>query len=72
MQGRQVRQSRNLLDPLTAHSYDTACWWAKWHEASYDVEKTGYPVSLWRVSTALKIAYEATKARAFPVEVGTK
>ena len=27
--------------------------WAKWHEASshasYDVEQTGYPVSLWRV-----------------------
>ena len=38
----------------------------------YDVEQTGYPVSLWRVSTALKIAYEATKARAFPVEVGTQ
>ena len=34
--------------------------------------ETGYPMSLWRVSTALKIAYEATKARAFPVEVGTK
>ena len=41
----------------------------------YDVEQTEYPVSLWRVSTALKIAYEATKARAFPagpVKVGTK
>ena len=38
----------------------------------YDVEQTGYPVSLWRVFTALKIAYEATKARAFSVEVGTK
>ena len=38
----------------------------------YDVEQTGYSVSLWRVSSALKIAYEATKARAFPVEVGTK
>ena len=29
----KVRQSRNLLDPFTAHSYDTACWWAKWDEA---------------------------------------
>ena len=38
----------------------------------YDVEQTGYPVYLWRVSTTLKIAYEATKARAFPVEVGTR
>ena len=39
----------------------------------YDVEpQTGYPVFLWRVSSTLKIAYEATKARAFPVEVGTK
>ena len=29
----KVRESRNLLDPFTAHSYDTACCRAKWDEA---------------------------------------
>ena len=59
----KVRQSRNLLDPFTAHRYDAAWWWAKWHDASYDVEQIGYPVSLRRVSTALKIAMKPPKPK---------
>ena len=54
----------------------TACWWAKWHEASshanYAVEQTGYSMSLWRVSTALKITMKPPKPGGFPSGDRTK